>query len=94
MFMARIDTIYLIIISAGVPASLEDAMRNAVADVLDRRLEDISRTLDKLKSMKDDVRIMKEDVRIMKEGIRQLTIDVALVGRTAALVSFHSNYTR
>jgi hypothetical protein len=76
---------YLITVSAGIPASLEDAMQNAVTAVLDRHLEQITHSLDKLK---DDIRIMKDNIRIMKDNIRSIQADVGIVARTAALVSF------
>ena len=87
---------------------MEDAMRNAVTNVLDGCLQEITHTLDGLKGMKNDIRLikdsvknieddirgMKQDIRDVKEDIRDLMVDVGLVARTAALVSFHSDYTR
>jgi len=83
---------YLITISAGIPASLVDAMQNAVTAVLDRHLGEITHSLgelkDNIRTVKDNIRIVKDDIRIMKDDIRGIQADVGIVARTAALVSF------
>jgi hypothetical protein len=76
---------YLITVSTGIPASLEDAMQNTITAVLDRHLGQITHSLDELK---DDIRIMKDDIGIMKNDIRGIQADVGILARTAALVSF------
>ena len=59
-------------------------MRDAIADVLEERLEQITHTLDKL----------KDDVRGLREDVKDLKADIGLIARTTALVSFHSDYAR
>ena len=87
---------FLIIVSAGIPALLEDAMEKVVTVVLERCLEEITHTGIKsdIRYIKDNARNMQDDIRDVKQDIRNLAADVGLVARTAALVSFHPNYTR
>jgi archaellum component FlaC len=61
--------LYEMIISAGISASLEEAMRNAVTTVLARHLKQITDTLD---GLKDDIRGIKDDVGSIKDDIRDI----------------------
>jgi len=55
-------TLGFIIISAGIPASLQEAMEEAVATVLGRHLEQITNALDDIKT---DINTLKGDVSLI-----------------------------
>ena len=73
-------------ISADIPASLNEMIRNAVTDVL---TESLSAIKDDIKSMKDDIKTIKNDIRAMKGDIKGIKDNVCLIARSATVVSFH-----